>query len=279
LSRHRGSDGAAVIGALLLAGLGLLGPAFAQDTPYVPDDWRYGRPEDRGTLRICVDPRDPEWKIAEEIAGEIAAALLLMPAELVIPDQRVTATWDSLYHHLLRDCDVYFGFKLIPGGYPDWLALSRSYYSASYVLAVEDPGWQSLADVPTDRPIATAIGTSADFSLTKYVQTQPAGARWIRFPMGTNETAMAALENGTAAAALVWGPAAWAIEQADPAYSDVRLIPIAPLPETSLGVGAALLAKQSFLRASVDQAIGDLVADGTIAAILERHEFPAQAGP
>ena len=245
----------------------------------MPDDWKYGRAEDHGTLRYCLDPRDPEWEIARDIAQAIAGALLLKPAEYVVPDQRVTATWDTLNHHLLRNCDVYFGFKLIPGGYPEWLSVSRAYYTASYALAVEDPAWQSLADVPPDRPIATAIGTSADFALTKYIQTQPAGARWTRFPMGTNETALAALEDGTAGAALVWGPAAWAIGQADPAYAGIRLVPIAPLPDTSHGVGAALLAKQSFLRASVDQAIGDLAADGTIAGILAAHEFPARAGP
>lgn len=267
------------LGALLLAGLGLLTPAFAQDRPFVPDEWQYGRPEDRGTLRYCLDPRDPEWRIARDVAEALAGALLLRPAEYVIPDQRVTATWDTLYQHLLRDCDVYFGFKLIPGGYPDWFALSRAYYSASYALAVEDGAWTSLADVPRDRPVATAIGTSADFALVKYLQTLPAGSRWTRFPMGTNETALAALRDGTAAAALVWGPAAWAIGQTDPAYAGMRLVSIAPLPETTLGVGAALLAKQSFLRANLDQAIGDLVADGSIAGILAAHDFPGSAGP
>jgi polar amino acid transport system substrate-binding protein len=97
--------------------------------------------------------------------------------------------------------------------------------------------------------------------------------------MGTNEAALAALADGTADAALVWGPAAWAIAEADPAYAGMRLVPIAPLPETTLGVGAALLARQSFLRSSLDQAIGDLVADGTIAGILAAHDFPARAGP
>ena len=197
----------------------------------------------------------------------------------MIEDKIVTAGWTTLYTHLLQDCDVYFGFKLIPSAYPGWLALSRPYYASTYVLAVTDPSWSSLADIPTDRPIAAAIATTADFNLIKYIESLPADHRWQRFPMGTNENALAALKAGTVAAALVWGPAVWALQQADPGYAGVRLISTDPLPVTTLGMGAAILSNQSFLRTSVDQAIAALAADGTIAAILEEHHFPAEVAP
>ena len=197
----------------------------------------------------------------------------------MISDKIVTAGWSSLYQHLLSDCDVYFGFKLIPGAYPGWLALSRSYYDASYVLAVTTPGWTSLADIPADRPIGTAIGTSADFTFIKYLATLPAAQRWSRFPMGDNRAALDALVDGTTAAALVWGPAVWALQKSEPAYAEVRLIGTDPLPTTTLGMGAAMLANESFLRSNLDNAIAALAADGTLQAIVDADGFPATVTP
>jgi polar amino acid transport system substrate-binding protein len=46
-----------------------------------------------------------------------------------------------------------------------------------------------------------------------------------------------------------------------------------------MGVGAVLLAGETFLRAALDEAIAALSRDGTIDAILESHAFPARAGP
>jgi polar amino acid transport system substrate-binding protein len=128
-----------------------------------------------------------------------------------------------------------------------------------------------------DKPIGSAIGTSADFALIKYLQAIPADRQWPRFPMGSNEATLQALLKGTVSAALVWGPAAWALQQSDPAtYGGVRLISPAPLAVTTLGVGAAMLANETFLRTSVDQAIAALAADGTIGKILEAHHFPGE---
>ena len=177
--------GSALAGlAMVLAGTTV---ASAQGTPYLPDDWKYGRREDNGTLRYCIDPRDPEWTVANEIAKTLADALLLTPAPTMISDKIVTAGWTTLYQHLRSDCDVYFGFKLIPGAYPGWLALSRSYYDASYVLAVTAPGWGSLADIPPDRPVGTAIGTSARLHLHQVSPDPAGGAALAAVPDGRQQ--------------------------------------------------------------------------------------------
>ena len=63
------------------------------------------------------------------------------------------------------------------------------------------------------------------------------------------------------------------------AYAGVHTIEPTPLQPTVLGVGALLLANQTFLRAAVDEAIAALTADGTIAEILEFYGFPARAAP
>src|SRR5258708_39852109 len=55
------------------------GPASAQDTPYVPEEWKYGRRQAGSTLQYCLDIRDPDLPIARKIGQTIAAALLLEP--------------------------------------------------------------------------------------------------------------------------------------------------------------------------------------------------------
>ena len=55
----------------------------------------------------------------------------------------------------------------------------------------------------------------------------------------------------------------------------LRLISLKPLPDSAVSVGAILLANETFLRSSVDDAIASLVADGSIGTILERAKFPA----
>ena len=52
-----------------------------------------------------------------------------------------------------------------------------------------------------------------------------------------------------------------------------------PALVVTLGVGALLLSNDTFLRTAVDEAIAALSADGTIAAILEQHDFPATTPP
>jgi polar amino acid transport system substrate-binding protein len=130
-----------------------------------------------------------------------------------------------------------------------------------------------------DWPVAQAIGTAADLVLIQYLRTLTAGNRWQRIPLSSNEAALNAVANGTVAAALVWAPALWALQREDPQLArNLHVLPsTSPLPVTTIGIGAALLSEQSFLQNSLDQAITSLVADGTIAGILEEFDFPAQA--
>ena len=55
------------------------------------------------------------------------------------------------------------------------------------------------------------------------------------------------------------------------------MIAPAPLPASTVDIGAALLANETFLRSNVDQAIASLTADGTIEAILKATQFPADS--
>jgi polar amino acid transport system substrate-binding protein len=252
-----------------------LAPATAQDTPYVPDEWKYGRRQAGSTLHYCLDIRDPDLPIARKIGQAIAAALLLDGEPHELGQNSVGEDLDNLYRAFLETCDIYLGFKLIPDAYPQWLAVTRPYYRTSYIMVTANAQWNALADMPPTQAIGATIGTSADIRLIQYLQSLPVDRQWSRFPMGSDELALRALLSGTTGAALVWGPSFWAMRQKDPALGKLRLISLRPLPESSITVGATLLARESFLRSTVDQAIASLTADGTIQAILDSEKFPA----
>jgi polar amino acid transport system substrate-binding protein len=262
----------AVVAVLVLGGL--CHSALAQ-LPFVPDDWKFGKRQDSNVLHYCVDARDPDLPVARQIGEAIAGALLLQPKEHEVGENVVADELDTLYRVFLETCDVYLGFKLLPDAYPDWLTLSRPYYRAGYVVAVADAGWKSLAEVPRSQAIAATMGTSADIRLIQYLQSLAARDRWSRFPMSNDEAALRSVLRGTAGAALVWAPSFWSLQKSDPEIGKLRTIAPAPLPASTVDIGAALLANETFLRSGVDRAIASLVADGTIQAILNNHKFPA----
>jgi len=213
--------------------------------------------------------------IARKIGQAIAQALLLEPKPHELGQNSVGEDIDNLYRVFLESCDVYLGFKLIPDAYPAWLAVTRPYYRTSYILVTTNTQWNSLADMPPAQAIGATIGTSADIRLIQYLQALPAERRWSRFPMGSDELALRALLRDTVGVALVWGPSFWALRQSDPAFARLRIISSRPLADSPVDVGATLLARESFLRSNVDQAIASLTADGIIQSILDSEKFPA----
>jgi polar amino acid transport system substrate-binding protein len=265
-------------GALALALAVAAPPARTQqsDLPFVPDAWKFGRRTDEGRLRLCVDTRDAAWQVDREIGEALASALLLEPTVHEVRSGLAVQSLEDLYGLMLENCAVHLGFRLLPGAYPDWATLTRPYYEASYVFVTAEPGWNSLADIPRSEAVATMVGTRADLRFTSYILGLREGRRWQRFPTGQNELALQAVRDGTAAAALVWEPALWALQQDDESYADLRAIAADPLPETFEGVGGVVLSRETYLRNGLDEAIRALSVDGTIARILERHDFPAE---
>jgi polar amino acid transport system substrate-binding protein len=267
----------AAIGIVANALCAYVTPASAQDTPYVPDEWKYGRRQAGSTLQYCLDTRDPDLPIARKIGAAIAQALLLEGKPHELGQNSIGEDLDNLYRVFLESCDVYLGFKLIPDAYPQWLAVTRAYYRTSYILVTANPQWASLADTPRSQAIGATIGTSADIRLIQYLQSLPADSRWSRFPMGSDELALRALARNAIGAALVWAPSFWALRSTDPAFAGMRIIPPRPLPDSVVDVGATLLARETFLRSNIDQAIAALIADGTIQSILDNEKFPASS--
>jgi polar amino acid transport system substrate-binding protein len=267
--------------------LGLLcvGPARSlAATPFVVDEWRFGIHETNATLRYCVDARDPDSPVARKIAAAVAAALLLRAEEYLIASNPRTEDMsgedlDDTYRMLIQHCDVFFGFKLVPNAYPEWVTITRPYYRSTYVFVAADPAWKSLGDMPTTRAVGATIGTAADMRLSQYLLAIPAAKRWDKYPMASDEAALRAVIRGTTGAALVWAPALWALRKTDAAIARLPEMAPNPLPVSTADVGAILLSKQAFLRSSIDQAIASLTADGSIAAILKDEDFAGTTIP
>ncbi len=249
------------------------------ERPYAPGQWTFGRRLDESQLRYCVDERDPDWKVAGAIADAVAQGLLLAPQRYVVKSKIIMEDITKVYAVMLEHCDIHMGFKLIPGGYSNWATLTRAYYETEYVFVTADPDIQSLADLAPARPIGATMGTSAHIRLVSYLTALPREDRWPTYPMGTNDLALQSLLNGTVDVALVWAPHLWAKQREEPAYADLHVIDPNPLPPTTMGVGALLLADETFVRTAVDEAIAALSEDGTIAGILEEYGFPATALP
>lgn len=245
------------------------------EVPFAPGQWNIGRPLDASHFRYCVDQRDPDWEMASDIADAIAAGLLLEPQRHVLQSDIVREDITRIYQTLLEHCDVQMGFKLIPGGLPEWVIATRPYYEAQYVFVTTDPSIETLGDMDPSRKIGATMGTSAHLQLFTYVSTLAPDERWPVFPMGTNELSIASLLNGTVDVALVWAPSLWATERDDPDGTQFHIVDPRPVQPSTLGVGGLLLAENTYLRTAIDEAIAALTADGTIGAILEEYDFAA----
>jgi len=141
-------------------------PALAE-TPFVADEWKFGRRQESSTLHYCLDARDPDLPIARKIGEAVAGALLLQPKEHVIGENVVGESIDSLYRVFLESCDVYFGFKAasrclsgMDQGHASLLPTAASYVSGDRPMR---PGARSPT-VPTSHAIGSTMGTSGRYA-------------------------------------------------------------------------------------------------------------------
>ena len=280
--RTRGDVRADVVRKFLYAAIAIIGlvgphgPAFAQDTPFVPDEWKFGRRQAGSTLQYCLDTRDPDLPVARKIGQAIAQALLLEPKPHEVGQNTVGEDIDNLYRVFLESCDVYLGFKLIPDAYP---AMARG--DAALLPNLIHPGDRQRRNgthSPTCRaprrsaPPSGPARISGSSSICRRCRRTAAGAgfRWDR----TNSRCARSCATPSGPR---WcgGRRSGRCGKAIPHSPTLRIISSKPLPDSAVDVGATLLARESFLRSNVDQAIASLTADGTIQSILDGEKFPA----
>ena len=270
-------------GVVLLLALLLLGQSAAQ-APLVPEDRLDRRFELAGdTIRFCLGTRNPLTEFDRAIATEIAHSLLLEAEFIEIPPNfplyEEHDFLEALFILLINDCDAFLGFNLTADGYPDWLTFSRPYASFPFQLAVVEEEYESLADIPRDRPLGAPMLSQVEGMLIGYLQSLPAQERWRRFPYADQELLLERLMDGTLGGAFFWAPELdLLLANNEEAQAQVRTVATAPLPSTSAVVGIALLRDDTFLRSSLDEAIATLIEDGVITELLEEYELTGRAG-
>jgi polar amino acid transport system substrate-binding protein len=247
--------------------------AFSQEgeRPFLRDENLFGRPDDAFSLRFCVDSRDPSWELDKAIGEAIADALLLEAKPFIIESQSIASDEAELYRHLLVNCRIYFGFKLIAQGYPDWLTVTRPLYDGGYIFLAQEPAPKRLADIPSRGRIATTLGTSADLRLIQFNNSRPSAERWKRIPYTSDEAAVNAVLADNADVALVWAPTFARLSKTNTEYQRLKVVDPTPLTLPAMPVGALLLAQDTHLRVNVDRAITDLIADGTVDDLLKKY--------
>ena len=184
-----GRERLAVMTAALSVCLLPLAAARAQ-TPFVPDEWRFGKRQESSTLRYCIDARDPDLPVARKIAAAVADALLLQPQGT--RDRRDPTTTDMSGedlddHYRMSDPALRCVLRLqaVAGrlsglGHHHAALLPRPICICRAIR----PGVAGRhADQP--RAIGATIGTAADLRLIAVSAGARAPAeRWDKFPDG-----------------------------------------------------------------------------------------------
>jgi len=269
---------------LLLAGLGGLltatMPANAQvQQQDVPRDLFTQELRQGGNaITFCYNPEGMMAGFEQDLARAIADVLLiegkLFALEAsVLPqpplDHRLPLQVAQIYVALAQDCDAIMGFSLSPSN-PAFVLVTRPYMETPTIAVTIDPELAGLADIGKDGVVATRGLSLADNALINYVAAHP-DEKWTRSSYRTNRDLIEAALGGQVDLALVWEPALYVATDGDPSLFGLRVLPELPFPVRPLLTGIGTRAENTYLNQLLGEAIDELAADGTIAALMQRH--------
>jgi polar amino acid transport system substrate-binding protein len=219
---------------------------------------------DRGALTLCANPDALPWasksrempgfqvELAENLAMRLGVSL--------------TRQWViSAFQYRRVDCDVVFDAIAsqdvsVEGG----LRLSRPYQRSGVVLAVRGTSsTASLDDLSAGQRVGVLIGSLASMTLDK---------RGIAItPFVLEGELVAALAGGEVEAAALTPTAIGWYNMVHP-QADIRMIPaFADDPDFSWNLAVGMIGPDDRLRQQVDAALGDMLADGTVARVYARY--------
>jgi polar amino acid transport system substrate-binding protein len=236
-------------------------------------------------VALCVNGAAMMASFDAALARELATALLLTPEVIEVKtwrpteplDYRLPLTMEDIYIQFAEQCDGFMGFTLAQG-YPEWMTITRPYLVTRTVIATTTPNARQLADIPLTRPIGTRILGGVDNQVIMYLQSMPEKSRWPRLAYYNNKILIDRLLDGTLAAAFVWEPALYRATGGKLEAAGLRIIP-SPFELYETEIGIAVRTHDSFLSATLGQAIDALRADGTIDRLLVAHGLAAPKGP
>jgi polar amino acid transport system substrate-binding protein len=268
----------------LVLGLTLLatGAAFAQSSGIPPEEMNNTRRLAGDAINVCFDITSLGRQFDEDIAKAIGDALFLQ-VNVIEGFGGFPLNGDGFIDELTlamnNSCDLFMGVSVSANSpVSDAFSLTRPYATMPFVLVVADPNWQSLGDIPKDRRLGTAMASLGEMNYITWAQQQPEADRWVRFPYADFNKMTTRVLDGTIAGMVLWQPALAKLQKERPDAAALRVIANDPIPAADVHVGALVSSRNSFLRSQVDQAIDALVADGTIAALMDQYGYTGHAG-
>lgn len=243
--------------------------------PEGSSSWKHIR--EAGQLVASFDPANLPYSAAQaerpgcdvELAGALARALGLQLKIDWIDTHRKTAIGQLLD----GQCDVALGAAIEPGAMDDEAEIadrviySRPYYSSGYVLVTRQNGPQarSLAELQGDksRRLGAEAGSVADYQLRQ--------RGYLRRLFRTQLSALKSLSDGGIDYAYLWANAGWTVHTSP--ELQVELVP-GYKPEDHWNIAVALRCGEAELKRHVDEALDQLIADGTVARALAGYHVP-----
>lgn len=271
----------AILAILLLLGASHAG-AQDRNEPGIPLEFLDDRLRiDAGAITFCLNGASTLVEFERAVAEELAATLLLeadfhelQPPALPFPyDFRLHLSGPELYVEMTNTCDALVGYVVSSVGFPQWLTITRPYYTSRFVLAATDPDLTGFSDLPEAAAIGARLGSSGDVALVTYRGAQTAEPDWLRRPYRDNWALIDALLDGSADAILVWEPALYRATEGDPGSRGIAVIP-SPFRPPDKAFGIAVSREDAYLRSLLDQAIDEAERTGLIDQLRQEHGLP-----
>jgi len=267
-------------GCLALAGL-VASPALAQpqNLAIPPGILDLTRQLSDNTIRFCINTASVLSGLDRGLAETIADALLIeaefyeVNSPFAVPpyDFRIPFPERELFIIFNNNCDAFMGVRLSAGNMPEWMSISRPYFSTRAVIASTDPAITSWADIPAGAQVSSRMAAPGDVNFTAFLRTLPENERPSRVPYPDYGLVLDRLRDGSVQAAFVWEPALWFASDGDPEAIGVTSVFAPPFTVPPIGFGVAFMAEDTFTRELIDAAIATLDASGALDALIAEH--------
>ncbi|MCW5719527.1 MAG: transporter substrate-binding domain-containing protein [Devosia sp.] len=265
----------------LATGLGMAAAQAQPNVDVVPRDlYTDTLRQDGNSISFCYNP-DGMMAPFERALAEAIGSVLLVEPQLVamanprIPtnplDYRLPYLEDALFILLAEKCDVIMGYVLA-SSVPDWLLLTRPYLSTGNLLITRQAGVTTLGELPLHQRIGTRSMSVSDNRLQSYLATLPQDQRWKRSTLYHNQRILEQLDSGEIGAAVIWEPALYFATDGDPEAAGYHLLPL-PFVDRRTDIGLATRSNNTYLNSTLGDAIAELIADGTLADMIDEFHL------
>lgn len=232
------------------------------------------------SITFCYNPDGMMAEFEQELAETISSVLLVEPVLVATPngrmptnplDYRLPYLPDAIFILLAEDCDVMMGYVLSRSA-PSWVLITRPYLSTGNLLISRNPDLNSIEDLPLDQRIGSRSLSVSDNRLQSFIAARPADKRWKRATLYHNERILEQLNSGEIGAAVIWEPALYFATDGDPAAAGYNILPL-PFVDRRTDIGMATRSNNTYLNSILGEAIGELISDGTLDAMIQRYNL------